>query len=93
MMQVGKQQNQMAAALGVHLSTIGQEFAGNVVLRDYRSKRAQKKVLQLRLTARKASQNDAGVRSNLFYEGVLDLNNLSKNRRLSNFFISAPKGV
>jgi IS30 family transposase len=54
MKQAGKQQNQMAAALGIHPSTISRELARNEGLRGYRPKQAQQKALLRRLTARKA---------------------------------------
>ena len=54
MKQAGKQQNQMAAALGVSPSTISRELTRNTGLRGYRPKQAQQKALQRRLTARKA---------------------------------------
>lgn len=54
MKQAGKQQNQMAAALGVSPSTISRELSRNTGLRAYRPKQAQQKALQRRFTARKA---------------------------------------
>ncbi|MHC4882432.1 MAG: IS30 family transposase [Planctomycetota bacterium] len=54
MKQAGKQQNQIAAALGVHPSTVSRELTRNIGLRGYRPKQAQQKALQRRLTARKA---------------------------------------
>ena len=54
MKQAGKQQNQMAAALGVSPSTISRELARNTGLRGYRPKQAQQKALQRRGSARKA---------------------------------------
>ena len=54
MKQAGKQQNQMAAALGVSPSTISWELARNTGLRGYRPKQAQQKALQRRWSARKA---------------------------------------
>jgi IS30 family transposase len=48
MKQAGKQQNQMAAALGVSPSTISRELARNTGLRGYRPKQAQQKALQRR---------------------------------------------
>ena len=53
MKQAGKQQNQMAAALGVHSSTISRELTRNTGLRGYRPKQAQAKAFHRRLTARK----------------------------------------
>ena len=54
MKQAGKQQNEIAAALGVHPSTVSRELARNTGLRGYRPKQAQQKALHRRLTARKA---------------------------------------
>jgi IS30 family transposase len=54
MRQAEKQQNQMAATLGVSPSTISRELARNTGLRGYRPKQAQRKALQRRLMARKA---------------------------------------
>lgn len=54
MKQAGKQQNQIAAALGVHPSTISRELTRNTGLRGYRPKQAQQKALQRRGAARKA---------------------------------------
>ena len=54
MKQAGKQQNQIADALGVHPSTISRELLRNTGLRGYRPKQAQQKTLYRRLTARKA---------------------------------------
>ena len=54
MKQAGKQQNQMATALGVSPSTVSRELARNTGLRGYRPKQAQQKALQRRFTARKA---------------------------------------
>ena len=54
MKQAGKPQNQIAAALGVHPSTISRELARNTGLRGYRPKQAQQKALVRRFTARKA---------------------------------------
>ena len=54
MKQAGKQQNYIAAELGVHPSTISRELARNTGLRGYRPKQAQHKALHRRLTARKA---------------------------------------
>ena len=54
MKQPGKQQNQMAAALGVHPSMISRELTRNIGLRSYRPKQAQQKALLRRLTAGKA---------------------------------------
>jgi IS30 family transposase len=54
MKQAGKQQNQIAAALGVHASTVSRELSRNIGLRGYRPKQAQQKALRRRLTARKA---------------------------------------
>jgi IS30 family transposase len=54
MKQAGKQQNQIAAALGVSPGTISRELSRNTGLRGYRPKQAQQKALQRRLTARKA---------------------------------------
>jgi len=54
MKQAGKQQNQMAAALGVAPSTISRELARNTGLRGYRPKQAQQEALRRRYDARKA---------------------------------------
>ena len=54
MKQAGKQQNQIAAALGVSPGTISRELARNTGLRGYRPKQAHHKTLQRRYTARKA---------------------------------------
>ena len=54
MKQAGKQQKQIAAALGVHPSTVSRELARHTGLRGYRPKQAQQKALQCRLTVRKA---------------------------------------
>jgi IS30 family transposase len=54
MKQAGKQQNQIAAALGISPSTVSRELTRNTGLRGYRPKQAQQKALQRRFTARKA---------------------------------------
>ena len=54
MKQAGKQQNQIAAVLAVHPSTIARELARNTGRRGYRPKQAQQKALQRSWTARKA---------------------------------------
>lgn len=54
MKQAGKQQNEMAAELGVHPCTISRELVRNAGLRGYRPKQAQQKMLYRRFTARKA---------------------------------------
>ena len=54
MKQAGKQQNQIAAALGVSPSTVSRELSRNTGLRGYRPKQAQQKALQRRWAARKA---------------------------------------
>jgi len=54
MKQAGKQQNMIAAELGVHPSTISRELTRNAGLRNYRPKQAQEKALHRRFTARKA---------------------------------------
>ncbi len=54
MKQAGKPQNQIAAQLGVHPSTISRELARNSGLRGYRPKQAQQKTLLRRFTAGKA---------------------------------------
>ena len=54
MMQAGKQQNMIAAELGVHPSTVSRELTRNTGLRGYRPKQAQQKALHRRFTARKA---------------------------------------
>ena len=54
MKQAGKEQNMMAAKLGVHPSTISRELLRNTGLRGYRPKQAQQKALCRRFTARKA---------------------------------------
>ena len=54
MKQAGKQQNEIAAELGVHPSTVSRELLRNAGLRGYRPKQAQQKALHRRFTARKA---------------------------------------
>ncbi len=54
MKQAGKEQNMIAAVLGVHPSTISRELSRNTGLRGYRPKQAQQKTLHRRFTARKA---------------------------------------
>ncbi len=54
MMQAGKQQNTIAAELGVHPSTVSRELTRNTGLRGYRPKQAQQKALHRKFTARKA---------------------------------------
>lgn len=54
MKQAEKKQNEMAAELGVHPSTISRELIRNTGLRGYRPKQAQQKMLYRRFTARKA---------------------------------------
>ena len=54
MKQAGNGQNIIAAALGVHPSTISRELARNTGLRGYRPKQAQQGALHRRFTARKA---------------------------------------
>ena len=54
MKQAGKEQNKIAAKLGVHPSTIGRELSRNTGLRGYRPKQAQQETLHRRFTARKA---------------------------------------
>ncbi len=54
MKQAGKEQNKIAAKLGVHPSTISRELHRNTGLRGYRPKQAQQKTLHRRFTARKA---------------------------------------
>jgi IS30 family transposase len=54
MKQAGKEQNRIAAKLGVHPSTISRELYRNTGLRGYRPKQAQQKTLHRRFTARKA---------------------------------------
>ena len=54
MKQAGKDQNKIAAKLGVHPSTISRELARNTGLRGYRPKQAQQKTSHRRFTARKA---------------------------------------
>ena len=54
MKQAGKNQNKIAAALGVHPCTISRELYRNTGLRGYRPKQAQLKALCRRFTARKA---------------------------------------
>ena len=54
MKQAGKQQNEMAAELGVHPCTISRELVRNAGFRGYRPKQAQQKMLYRRFTARKA---------------------------------------
>jgi transposase, IS30 family len=54
MKQAGKEQKNIAAALGVAASTISRELKRNAGLRGYRPKQAQQKALWRRFTARKA---------------------------------------
>lgn len=54
MKQAGKEQNKIAAKLGVHPSTISRELSRNTGLRGYRPKQAQQETLHRRFTARKA---------------------------------------
>jgi len=54
MNQAGKEQNMIAAELGVHPSTVSRELTRNTGLRGYRPKQAQQKTLHRRVTARKA---------------------------------------
>ena len=54
MKQAEKQQNDIAAKLGVNPSTISRELARNTGLRGYRPKQAQQKTLHRRFTTRKA---------------------------------------
>ena len=54
MKQAGKQQNQIAAVLGVSSSTVSRELTRNTGLRGYRPKQAHQKMLRRRFTARKA---------------------------------------
>jgi IS30 family transposase len=54
MKQAGKEQKMIAAALGVHPSTVSRELARNAGLRGYRPKQAQQKALHRRFTACKA---------------------------------------
>ncbi|MBW7991074.1 MAG: IS30 family transposase [Planctomycetes bacterium] len=54
MKQAGKEQNMIAAELGVHPSTITRELSRNTGLRGYRPKQAQQKALQRRFNACKA---------------------------------------
>jgi len=54
MEQAGKEQNMIAAELGVHPSTISRELSRNTGLRGYRPKQAQQKALQRRFNACKA---------------------------------------
>jgi IS30 family transposase len=54
MKQAGKEQNKIAAKLGVHPSTISRELHRNTGPRGYRPKQAQQKTLHRRFTARKA---------------------------------------
>jgi IS30 family transposase len=54
MKQAGKQQNEIAAELGVHPSTVSRELSRNTGLRGYRPKQAQQKTLHRSFTARKA---------------------------------------
>lgn len=54
MKQAGKQQNNIAATLGVHPSTVSRELVRNTGLRGYRPKQAHQKALYRRFTARKA---------------------------------------
>jgi len=54
MKQAGKEQNKIAAELGVHPSTISRELSRNTGLRGYRPKQAQQKTLHRRFTACKA---------------------------------------
>jgi len=54
MMQAGKEQKDIAKALGVNFSTISRELSRNTGLRGYRPKQAQQKALLRRFNARKA---------------------------------------
>ena len=54
MKQAKKQQNDIAAELGVHPCTISRELARNTGMKGYRPKQAQQKTLHRRFTARKA---------------------------------------
>ena len=54
MKQAKKQQNDIAAKLGVHPCTISRELARNTGMKGYRPKQAQQKTLHRRFTARKA---------------------------------------
>jgi IS30 family transposase len=54
MKQAGKQQNQIAAVLGVSPGTVSRELTRNTGLRGDRPKQAHQKTLQRRFTARKA---------------------------------------
>ena len=54
MKQAGKEQNMIAAVLGVHPSTISRELARNAGLRGYRPKQAQQRTLHRRFNACKA---------------------------------------
>ncbi len=54
MKQAGKEQNMIAAELGVHPSTISRELSRNTGLRGYRPKQAHQKALQRRFNACKA---------------------------------------
>jgi len=54
MKQAGKQQNIIAAHIGIHPATISRELSRNSGLRGYRPKQAQQKALHRRYTARKA---------------------------------------
>ena len=51
MKQAGKEQNIIAAELGVHPSTVSRELTRNTGLRGYRPKQAQQKTLYRRFTA------------------------------------------
>ena len=55
MKQAGKQQNDIAAELGVHPCTISRELVRNAGLRGYRPKQAQQKTLHRRFNARKGN--------------------------------------
>ncbi|GAG08733.1 unnamed protein product, partial [marine sediment metagenome] len=61
MKQAGKEQNMIAAELGVHPSTVSRELARNTGLRGYRPKQAQQKALHRRFTARKAVKMTQGT--------------------------------
>jgi IS30 family transposase len=54
MKQAGKKQNKIAAALGVHPSTVSREITRNTGLKGYRPKQAQQKALHRKFTVRKA---------------------------------------
>jgi IS30 family transposase len=54
MKQAGKKQNKIAAALGVHPSTVSREITRNTGLKGYRPKQAQQKALHRRFTVHKA---------------------------------------